>query len=477
MNIFCDDLYLKIINGDISLKNIKIKKNEEEIISNFFEKKYDFTPFTLALRHSYHTSNIEFILNLFNKKIFFNIFYRNSIGNSIFDLLVYFIINLKKMNIDNKININNFFNKDLQYLFDIYKNKIEEFSYKNKNGNTFFMNILLSKDIDYIKFILNNINNIHNNFYFNDIKTDFLDILNINHFDNSILDIISKIKFKIINNNEKDKIWKIIAKNIKNIYIENKTKNNKIKNLEFFNRINMNNETPILNLCKNTNIKYFISQKYCTPNEINFNNNFLKNIDYIDNFMNNSYIYTIKNKLPIDVILYIKKGTTNFSIINHKNESIFYLLCKYKFLRLARDLLEYNNYFELCDIYPLNKPNVLYYILKNNLKGLKNNEKDRIFNYFQNNTIDFLMNHRNNRQYIEDLDSSNDRYVILSTQSVRKDDIYYILNKFSKSKKNKKKYNFIMKRILIIKFKNIYLIKKILTNELFDKMLFYLFDN
>ncbi len=468
---FCKDLFLKITNGEESIKLIKLKKKQINEISNYFENNYDFTPLTLSFRHSYYFSNIEFILYLLSNSFYFNIFYRNIYGNGLFEFLPFFIKNLKifnKFNQNNQINIKQLYNKDLQSLFNLYKNKIEEFSYINKFGNTFLMNVLLTNDSDYINFILDNINNIYNNLLFNNQKLDFLNILNINHNDLSIIDIISNIKFNKINNFEKNNIWKNIAKIIKKIYLENKTKKEKIINSDFFTRININNQMPILNLCKNTNIKYFVSEKYCNLNEINFNKCFFKNIDFIDNFNNNCFIYTIKNKLPIDVILYIKKGTSNFSLVNNKNESIFYLLCKFKYFRLARDILENNNCFESIDIYPQNKPNILYFILKNNLINLKNNSKDLIFNYFKNNTISMIINYGNNKIFFENLN--------LSFNTLSKNDFNFYLYKLSK-KKNKTKYNFIMRHIFIIKYKSFFIENNILTNELFSILLNYLFDN
>ncbi len=465
LNKMCDDLYEKIINGEILYFNIYAIKENEYYMNEYFIDTYNTTPLLLALRHSHFETNVHYIKHLLENKIYFDINYRNAYGNSIFEMIPYL---LKKIEESDMVNLKNLmYSKFLSEIYDTFSLKIEEFGKINKDGNTIYMNVLLSKNTNYIVFMILKLISLHEKKGINSTSIEkIFNIYQINNNDETLLNIFSKNINKIeyygliplyydyvtnyLNNN-------IFYKMLNILYYRNYT-DNQYKNLIDFVRINKNGETPLINLCKYRQIHYLTFFDGCKQL---YNCSLKANIDYVDNYNNTALIYGLKRKIS-------KESTRFFELSNNKNhvnnegETAFYLACKNGNLGFASIIYEKD--LTNTDVYPKNQPSALYYFLK------KQGEEEYKNYLNKKSNLAYIITNKSDRMKVNELFNYGKNKKLFSKKRKK----YDIKEVFDTWNQNIDSYNFIQKKIFILRYKPFLIKNNILTEDLASLIVNYM---
>ncbi len=451
-----EDLYNNIINGEeIDTQLFKIK-NIEIYICDYFKEKYKTTPLLLAIRHSYLLSNIQFIKFLFKNKIYFDLNYRNEKNNSIFDLIPFLYKNIEKLNKTTNVYQYLEIYQIKWYLNDFYDNffkDLDEFNKTNDDGNTIYMNVLLSKNKVYKNYMLKK-------------------FLSFTYFKDSSI-VKKSINLYQINKNGETllKLFKNTAnfRNENDFFFFNYFYDN--ENIELSDLIDM--DLFKTNKDGKTIITHFIENKKMNK-ILNFCEKISKTplkskLNIADNSGNTPLMYVLRIN-PEKLYYYraiILKFTTyldNLNYVNDKKESAFYLACKNGLTNIA--IYIYKNDFKNTDKYPDNEPSSIYYLIQDEFsekqyknKELNNelvDEADRLkFNDFLNYGKNKNLFLRKSKEY--DIKELLDTYEKDIKKRNKKDGIYQL-------------YYVLQKRIFVFRYQKFFIDNNILVLELFNSI-------
>ncbi len=483
----CDELYEKIINGDEINGDYYSKSEYLKKINKYFTENHKTTPLLLALRHSHFESNIKYLFYLFGKNIYFDVHYRNSYGNSIFDMMPYLInnINLLLNNLSNYdelaqrleeilkkkkcLNIwkKDLYNKYLKQIFKKFSSEINNFALTNNDGNTIYMNVLLSKNKNYIALMLSCLVSLICNIETNSHQKLF-NIFQINHNDETFLDILSKLKFNKEELIVSSAMQKFVLINFKKIILDalyylyySGYKYYEYKSFDEFLRINKNGETPLINFCKNN--KLHLIANFSGYNSM-YKCSLAKNIDYIDNNNNTALIYALKRNSSKKSLNFFQ-NSNNKSHINNKNETAFYLACKKGYLGFVSDIYEKN--LTNSDIYPKNKPSAIYYLLE---KQGKEEEKDYLNKQCN---LAYIITKKSDRIKFNKLLNYGENKKLFSEKSQN----YDIKDLIDKWNPNNQSYNFLHKKIYNLRYKPFLIENNVLSLDLITEIRKLLFND
>ncbi len=452
INKRCEELYDNITYGEEICTDLLKSKNNINHINDYFIKIYKTTPLLLAIRHSYSLSNVKYIKFLLEKKIYFDLNYRNESNNSLFDLLPYLYKNLKKYN--DYLNVYQL-KSYLDEIYDLFFRNRYELGISNTEGNTIYMNVLLSNIETYQRFMFKKL------FYLT-INTDTslikksLNLEQINNNNETFLELFAKNSFKY---------------HFKYDFFEYILRNDILDILNLL-RIDKDGKTIITHFIENKEIDVAITicQKI---------NNFFLELKSKINIPDNSGYTPLMYALQCEEYVYgyryklwkFIKLIDNLNYVNDKKESAFYFACKHGYMDIV--IYIYRNDLRNTDIYPDNEPSSLYYLIQNEFipekcksfnDGIKNElteKKDR------DQLNDFLIYGKNKKLFLEksekyDIQSILDTYRI-NIMKMKKNEAIYQL------------YYVLHKKIFKMRYKKMLLNNDILLPEMYENMFKLLF--